>query len=269
MLTNSSNTSPNIVFRYNDSQTFIRGAFNETPAVPDFECNNFANNTTGIYLSTDATNGMTVHNSNITGNGFGLQNDGPATVNAQSNFWAASTGPGPVGPGSGDRVSTRVDFSNFLTSTSNCPAVCPTNVALASFGATASASSTVNASFPASAAINGEHNGAGWGSGSGGWNDGTRGVFPDSITVNLNVTQTIGEIDVYTLQDQFSSPGPAGDFTTFSLYGIRDFQVQAFNGSTFVNVPGGVVTGNNHVKRHFIFATPITTNQIRIVINDS
>jgi hypothetical protein len=268
-LTNASNTSPNILFRFNDTQNFIRGGFNETPAVPTFDCNNFANNTTGVLLSTDATNGLVIHNSNITGNGFGLQNDGPATVNAQSNFWGAANGPGPVGPGSGDRVSTRVDFSNFLTNTSNCPSVCPTNVALASFGATATASSTYNANFPAAAVINGEHNGAGWGAGSGGWNDATRATYPDSITVNLNVVQTLNEIDVYTLQDQFTSPAPVGDFTTFSLYGIRDFQVQFFNGSSFVDAPGGVLLNNNRVKRRFIFSTPITTNQIRVVINDS
>jgi hypothetical protein len=34
-------------------------------------------------------------------------------------------------------VSTNVDFSNWLTNESNCPTVCATNVALGSYGATA------------------------------------------------------------------------------------------------------------------------------------
>jgi hypothetical protein len=109
-VTNASNTSPNSLFTLNSATNFIRGAFHDTPAVPDFECNNFVGNTTGVHLSTNATNGLIAHNNNIVGNGFGMQNDGPATVNAQANWWGAANGPGPVGPGSGDKVSTRVEF---------------------------------------------------------------------------------------------------------------------------------------------------------------
>jgi len=54
------------------------------------------------------------------------------------------------------------------------------------------------ASWPAGA-IDGEHNGNTWGS-NGGWNDRTRGVFPDDIQVNFNTNQTLREIDVYTLK---------------------------------------------------------------------
>ena len=47
-----------------------------------------------------------------------------------------------------------------------------TNVALAVNGGVATASSTLNPNYPASAAINGDRRGIGWGAG-GGWNDGT------------------------------------------------------------------------------------------------
>jgi parallel beta-helix repeat protein len=268
MLTNAVNTSPNILFKLNSVTDFIRGAFNETPAVPDFECNNFAGNTTGVYLSSNATNGLIAHNNNITGNGFGMQNDGPAIVNAQGNWWGTANGPGPVGPGSGDKVSTNVDYSNWLTSTSNCPPPCPTNVARSSYGATAVASSEYNASFPASGVIDGEHDGNNWGSG-GGWNDRTRGVFPDNVQINLNVTQTLDAIDVYTLKDQPNNGSTVGDFTTFNSYGITDFDVQYWNGSAWVTVPGGSITGNNRVKRRFSFSTPITTDRIRVLVNSS
>jgi parallel beta-helix repeat protein len=268
MLTNAVNTSPNILFKLNNVSGFIRGAFNETPAVPDFECNNFTGNTTGVYLSSAANNGLIAHNNNITGNGFGMQNDGPAIVNAQGNWWGAANGPGPVGPGSGDKVSTNVDYSNWLTSTSNCPPPCPTNVARASYGATAVASSEYSASYPASGAIDGEHNGNTWGAG-GGWSDGTRGVYPDNVQVNLNVAQSIDAIDVYTLKDQPNNGSPVGDFTTFNSYGITNFDIQYWNGSSWVTVPGGSVTGNNRVKRRFSFASPITTDKIRVVVFDS
>lgn len=261
-------TSPNIVFRGNSASNFIRGAYHETPAVPTFDCNSLVNNLVGILAASTASNGLVAHTNNIVGNTTnGVQNDGPAVLNAQGNWWGAANGPGPVGPGSGDKVSANVDFSNWLTAESNCPPPCATNVALASHGATAVASSTYSANFPASAAINGEHDGVGWGAGTGGWNDGTRSAFPDNLQVNLNVVQSINAIDVYTLKDNFGSPAPVGDATTFTAYGITSFEVQAWDGAAWQTVPGGSVAGNNRVKRRFSFTTPILTDRIRVVVN--
>src|SRR5688572_13921506 len=113
------------------------------------------------------------------------------------------------------------------------PQACSTNVALASYGATASASSTVNANFPASGVIDGEHNGNNWGSG-GGWNDGTRSIYPDSVEVNLNVLQSLSAIDVYTLKNQPNNGSSVGDWTPATSYGITNFEVQTWNGSTWV-----------------------------------
>jgi hypothetical protein len=143
----------------------------------------------------------------------------------------------------------------------------PTNVALASYGATVVASSSANASFLAGGAIDGEHNGNTWGS-NGGWNDRTRTTFPDDLQVNLNVMQTFGEIDVYTLKNDFNSGSVVTDATTFSLYGITNFNVQYWTGSAWADVPGGAVTGNNLVKRKFVFPD-ITTDKVRVVVNDS
>src|SRR5436853_387151 len=55
---------------------------------------------------------------------------------------------------------------------------------------------------------------------------------------------------------------------TFTLYGVTDFEVQYWTGSTWTDVPGGAVTGNNHVWRQFTFAN-ITTAKIRVLINNS
>jgi sirohydrochlorin ferrochelatase len=151
--------------------------------------------------------------------------------------------------------------------TPNPCAIPADNVARAANGSTASASSQYSPSFPASGAINGEHNGNDWAAG-GGWADNSPGVFPDNVDVNFNVSQTINEIDVYTLKDDFNSGSTVTDTTTFTNYGITSFQVQYWNGATFVDVPGGNVTGNNLVKRKFIFPN-IATDKIRVVVNGS
>jgi hypothetical protein len=55
---------------------------------------------------------------------------------------------------------------------------------------------------------------------------------------------------------------------TFTLYGVTNFEVQYWTGSTWADVPGGNVTGNNHVWRQFTFAS-ITTDKIRVLINNA
>ncbi len=54
----------------------------------------------------------------------------------------------------------------------------------------------------------------------------------------------------------------------FTLYGVTGFEVQYWTGSTWTDIPGGDVTGNNHVWRQFTFAN-ITTTKIRVLINNS
>jgi hypothetical protein len=53
---------------------------------------------------------------NITDNtSFGVRNGQMGILDAECNWWGAADGPGPVGPGSGDNVSTNVDFTPWLT----------------------------------------------------------------------------------------------------------------------------------------------------------
>lgn len=138
----------------------------------------------------------------------------------------------------------------------------------------ATASSTINANFPASAVIDGDRQGRNWGNG-GGWNDGTEGQFAsDWLQVNFAGTKTINMIDVFTLRDNFASRTDEPTLTeTFSTapntgYGITSFNVQYWNGSTWVDVPGGQVIWNNNVWRQFTFS-PISTSAIRVVVRDS
>jgi hypothetical protein len=53
---------------------------------------------------------------------------------------------------------------------------------------------------------------------------------------------------------------------TFTQYGIRSFDVQAWNGTSWFTVRGGSVTNSNFVWRSFSFA-PITTDRVRVLVN--
>ena len=141
------------------------------------------------------------------------------------------------------------------------------NVAAASAGASASASSTYGAAYAPSGANNGDRKGLNWGAG-GGWNDDTLGAFADWLQVDFSGSKTINEIDVFTLQDVYAAPSTPTPSMTFTQYGIRDFDVQYWNGSGWQTIPGGSVTGNNLVWRQFTFA-PVTTPRIRVLVNDA
>ena len=141
------------------------------------------------------------------------------------------------------------------------------NVALASNGATATASSTFSSSYPASATINGDRKGLNVDSG-GIWVDGTTSTYPDWLQVSFSGSKTINEIDVFTLQDDLYNPVEPTENKTFSSYGIVDFQVQYWNGSSWQTVSGGSVTGNNKVWKKFTFSN-ITTDKIRVNVTSA
>ncbi|HEY3103129.1 MAG TPA: RHS repeat-associated core domain-containing protein [Pyrinomonadaceae bacterium] len=142
-----------------------------------------------------------------------------------------------------------------------------TNFALASNGSTATASSTYPGyGFTPAAAIDGEHKGLNWLSG-GGWHGGNN-SFPQWLQVDFNGSKTIDEVDVYTLQDDYANPIEPTEATTFSVYGLTGFDVQYWNGSAWVTVPGGSVSGNNKVWKKISFSA-ITTTKIRVLTNGS
>jgi hypothetical protein len=73
---------------------------------------------------------LTASNNAITGNtvlGAGNATPGSpynSTVNASCNWWGAANGPGPVGPGSGDHISTGVTYPGGWLVTSNLAGPC-------------------------------------------------------------------------------------------------------------------------------------------------
>jgi YVTN family beta-propeller protein len=136
------------------------------------------------------------------------------------------------------------------------------NVALASNGGSATASSTDGAGFPVSSLIDGDRAGRNWGNG-GGWRDATPDVYPDWVEIAFSGTKNIDTVIVYSLQDWPANAVEPTDATTFAEFGATSFTVEAWNGSAWV--PVGSVTGNNLVKRAVTFA-PASTTKIRVQV---
>jgi bacillolysin len=154
-------------------------------------------------------------------------------------------------------------YSNQVSATTELVACTIENVALATAGAIASATSSHSSGlYPASGAINGNHIGNDWNSG-GGWNDGTRATWPDTLEVNFGQSRTIDEIRVYTLQNNWQNGVEPTETTSASGEGILDFTVEYWDGAAWVNLAS--VTGNDKAMRVFQFPQ-LTTTKIRVVV---
>ncbi|HEX7330070.1 MAG TPA: RHS repeat-associated core domain-containing protein, partial [Pyrinomonadaceae bacterium] len=105
-----------------------------------------------------------------------------------------------------------------------------------------------------------DHVGSAW------WADDTSSAYPDWIQVEFAGSKTIGEIDIFGLQQNPSNPvEPTSTMT--SSYALTDFEVQYWTGSTWTTVPGGTITGNDKVWRKLTFA-PLTTSKIRVHVTN-
>ncbi len=79
--------------------------------------NTFTGNSLGIYVFDTQTTltGITVNLNNIAGNSwYGVWNEGGETLDATKNWWGDASGPGKVGPGDGDDISSKVLYSPWL-----------------------------------------------------------------------------------------------------------------------------------------------------------
>jgi hypothetical protein len=153
------------------------------------------------------------------------------------------------------------------------PAAARVNHAAAANGGSALASSTTSdaeypgLTFPASSVVNGDRRGLNWEHG-GGWRDGTGGAFPDWVEVSFAGARKVDEVNVFSLQDGYANPLEPSESLAFTQYGVTAFEVQYWDGAAWATVPGGVVTGNNLVRRKLTFAA-VTTTKVRVVINDA
>lgn len=176
---------------------------------------------------------------------------------------ATSAGVADEGPGAFTFDPNVLDPTN--------PTAAATNVALAANGGVVTASSTQpSGNYAPSGANNGDRTGNTWGTATGGWNDATRDVFPDTLEVSFQGAKKIDVINVFTLQNNWTAAGEPTLASSCSGEGILDFDVQYFNDATtqWVTVPGGSVTGNDKAWRRFTFPA-VTTTRIRVVVNNS
>jgi hypothetical protein len=159
-------------------------------------------------------------------------------------------------------VSSSTPLSQIVNATTG------TNFALASNGGVASASSTftfTGQSFTAAAVNNGDRAGLNWGYG-GVWKDDTGDDFPDWVQIVFDGPKRIDHVVVYSVQDNYTNPIEPTDTMTFSSYGITDFTVQGWDGSSWVTL--GTVVGNSLVKRTVNVAEFIT-DRVRVNVTQA
>ena len=135
------------------------------------------------------------------------------------------------------------------------------DLALAANGAVATASNSYNAGYGPAGAINGDRKSMNWSNG-GGWND-SGPPFPDYLEVDFGAVKTVNEIHVFTLQDNYANSVEPTESTNFTLWGLTGFELQYWDGSSWVTISGASVSGNDKVWRKFTFA-PLNTSKIRV-----
>lgn len=159
--------------------------------------------------------------------------------------------------------TSKVNIYNELGQLMLPGATTTTNYALATQGATATATGGNYGLLTPMSAINGiRHTAGNWLGSQGGWMPDPA-VCPQTFTVEFNATRTIDTINIFTLADATNYTTDPLPTDTFALYGNTDFTVDYWNGSSWVNI--STVSGNNKVWWTTTFA-PITTTKIRIEV---
>jgi hypothetical protein len=161
--------------------------------------------------------------------------------------------------GSPDGFSRLTEVEAYTVGAPAQPPPSNTNVAAASRGAVVAASSFYSTDFDPASVIDGNRAGPAF------WNDATFNSFPDTLEIDFASTFTIGQVNVFSVQDNYNNPSPPTPTQTFTLYGVRDFAVQYWDGSNWVPIPEATVSNNSLVWRAISFS-PVTTDRIRIVI---
>ena len=67
------------------------------------------------------------------------------------------------------------------------------------------------------------------------------------------------------MQDNYQTPVEPTPTMTFTLWGLRAFEVQYWTGSSWAAIPGATIATNTLIWRRFTFV-PVTTSRIRVHI---
>ena len=134
------------------------------------------------------------------------------------------------------------------------------NHALAANGGTASADSTYSGYSPAKANDGVRHTNNAYTSNV--WLGASTG-FPRWLEIDFGSAKTIERVDVFSLADALNYNTDPGPSDTFTQYGLIDFKIQTWNGSSWVDQ--ATITGNDLVWRQITF-TPVSTQKVRIYV---
>ncbi|HEV2799645.1 MAG TPA: Ig-like domain-containing protein [Pyrinomonadaceae bacterium] len=157
------------------------------------------------------------------------------------------------------------DSLNFTKETPVKETTGRVNFALAANGGVAAASTQYNGSFPAAAAINGDRHRLFLPDGRHNiWHSASGAAKPDVLQVEFAGARAVDEIVVVTQQDDYAAAIDPTESMTFTKYGLTDFDIEYWNGTAWVGVPGGSVTGNDRVLRRVSFPA-VTTSKIRLL----
>ncbi len=173
-------------------------------------------------------------------------------VGITTGVWGGSTG--KEGKLTVDEAKLRSALTADLTSVAKLFGAVDNNVALASSGATATASSELDAAHAASGLINGVTSSDRWGTDGGGWQDNTLGVFPDYVDIDFGAVKTIDRIDLYTINSATLPP---------ETYGVRDFNLKYWNGTDWALLASVADSTRSSVSQTF---DPVDTSKIRVEV---
>jgi hypothetical protein len=131
---------------------------------------------------------------------------------------------------------------------------------------TASASSTLNANFPASAANDGDRKAYEHGAG-GSWADASPNVWGDWLEIAFDSPKSISRVTVSFLHNNFNVPATEPTASeTCTTYGVKSYQIQVFNVQGVWQTVASE-TDNDRCLREHTFS-PVRGSKVRIVVNE-
>jgi hypothetical protein len=131
---------------------------------------------------------------------------------------------------------------------------------------TASASSTLNANFPASAANDGDRKAYEHGAG-GSWADATPNVWGDWLEIAFDSPKSISRVTVTFLHNNFNvTPTEPTVTETCTTYGVKSYEIQVFNRLGVWQTVASE-TNNDKCLREHVFS-PVRGSKARILIHE-